>query len=1337
MKKLIFALTCLVLAVPCQARTIYVADDGSADFNTIQAAINDSNDGDTIIVADGTYTGQGNRDIDFKGLAITVRSTDPCDPNVVAATVIDCNGSSSDRHRAFYFHSGEGTDSIVSGLTITKGYGPDVGTGGPVQSRGGAILCTNASPSITHCIITGNRSGYEGGAIFCLNSGNPIISYCTVTGNSASWSGGSMYCISSNPKLTYCTFTGNSAGFYGGCITWTHQSNPMIRNCNFSNNWDQYAGCMYINNSNPIINHCIFMGNLSGSGSGAIRFYGGSNATISNCTISGNSGGYAGSIYCTSSSSPTISHCTIVGNTSSKSIGGIQSLDGCSPTVSHCIVWNNTGTEIGGGGTPAVSYSDVEGGYGGEGNIDADPCFVDPSSGDYHLLPHSPCIDAGDPCYSAVPGETDIDGEPRVIMSRVDIGADEFSCVASFIVIAPQEFEFVAYEGRTNPETQFLSIRNGGLGTLTWEVTEDCSWLEVDPSNGESTGEFNQVSVIVDISGLIADSYNCQLMISDPYAANNPRTVEVDLVVIGPILEVSAGAFEFSAYEGGANPNDQTLTISNSGGGTLNCEIIYDCNWLSVEPNSGSSTEEPNDVILSIDILGLAVGFYNCELIVSDPNAENSPQIVTVSLHVYDAEPELHVPSEYETIQSAVDAAGGGSVVVADGIYTGAGNRNINFKGKAITVLSENGPQNCIIDCEETYNTRGFIFNNGEDANSVLSGFTIKRGKTLYYGGGIYCNGSSPVIENCIIINNSVKNYNCGKSYGGGIYCESNSNPTIVWCIVRNNVVSGGGGLDFGMDGESGYGGGIFCSLDSWATIENCVVADNIAVGGNGFMMMDPVWGGDGCGGGIYGNVTINNTVIIRNTTLGGDGNYGGNGYGGGIYASSATINNGTISDNTATGGQNYPVGEGYSYGGGIYIEGGTTLTNCIFWANGATFGPEIYGSGLVLYSDIQAGYPGFGNIDADPCFADSSNDDYHLKSMAGRWDPNSESWLQDDVTSPCIDAGDPNSDWTAELWPHGKRINIGAYGGTPQASMSLSDVGKIADLNNDDSVDYVDLMLFIEKWPYHKFLLPEDLDRNGFVDFNDFALFGQQWSYLSSFEPGMTFQIDDCNMEGGLDLPSEEPNEPRFSVWVEGSYIHFEDLMYANCCPDELGLEKEINGNQITLYEIGYGGLCDCMCYFPIKATLGPFEDGTYTVEVYDNYGKLLGVVEVTIGQSSGPGITYQIEDCDQEASGVFTAEPPDLTRFTVTVDGLYIHFEDMMVANCCPDELGLEMTVEDSIITIYETEYTPGGCYCICDYPLTATLGPFEPGTYTLEVYEEWSGFIGSTTVVIDPPE
>ncbi|MHC4312873.1 MAG: hypothetical protein ACYSW3_10465 [Planctomycetota bacterium] len=87
----------------------------------------------------------------------------------------------------------------------------------------------------------------------------------------------------------------------------------------------------------------------------------------------------------------------------------------------------------------------------------------------------------------------------------------------------------------------------------------------------------------------------------------------------------------------------------------------------------------------------------------------------------------------------------------------------------------------------------------------------------------------------------------------------------------------------------------------------------------------------------------------------------------------------------------------------------------------------------IIPSGSVPVPFLGQGNIDADPCFADPCNGDYHLQSEAGRWEPNIESWVQDNVSSPCIDAGDPNSDWTAELWPHGKRINIGAYGGSWQ----------------------------------------------------------------------------------------------------------------------------------------------------------------------------------------------------------------------------------------------------------------------------------------------------------------
>ena len=174
---------------------------------------------------------------------------------------------------------------------------------------------------------------------------------------------------------------------------------------------------------------------------------------------------------------------------------------------------------------------------------------------------------------------------------------------------------------------------------------------------------------------------------------------------------------------------------------------------------------------------------------------------------------------------------------------------------------------------------------------------------------------------------------------------------------------------------------------------------------------------------------------------------------------------------------------------------GGQPVLNNIIWQN------EIYMSEYVWpeeydirFNNIQGGWEGEGNIDTDPLFADPANSDYHLKSQAGRWDPTSKSWVQDGATSPCIDAGDPSSDWDAELWPHGKRINMGAYGSTLQASMSLSTAGNAADSNNDDVVDVKDLVLLTDRWLADEVLLPEDINRDGLVNFPDFAELAQSW---------------------------------------------------------------------------------------------------------------------------------------------------------------------------------------------------------------------------------------------------
>lgn len=123
-----------------------------------------------------------------------------------------------------------------------------------------------------------------------------------------------------------------------------------------------------------------------------------------------------------------------------------------------------------------------------------------------------------------------------------------------------------------------------------------------------------------------------------------------------------------------------------------------------------------------------------------------------------------------------------------------------------------------------------------------------------------------------------------------------------------------------------------------------------------------------------------------------------------------------------------------------------------------------------ITYSNVRGNWPGDGNIDADPLFAGPANNDYHLKSQAGRWDPGSDTWVQDDVTSPCIDAGDPDSAIGLEPFPNGGVINMGAYGGRSQASKSyfgepVCQTIVAGDINGDCKVDYRDFVLLATHW--------------------------------------------------------------------------------------------------------------------------------------------------------------------------------------------------------------------------------------------------------------------------------
>jgi len=377
-----------------------------------------------------------------------------------------------------------------------------------------------------------------------------------------------------------------------------------------------------------------------------------------------------------------------------------------------------------------------------------------------------------------------------------------------------------------------------------------------------------------------------------------------------PMIALSEQIFRFMAWENGSDPEDQGMWLKNGGDGTLNFTITSEAPWLILVPDSGAASGSSFWVNLHVDSDQLAFGYHTTFVEVAGGEAGNSPRKVPVIVNI--RKPLVVDPADpavFATIQDAIDAAlDGETVTVKDGVYTGAGNKALTFGGKTITVRSERGPENTIIDCEN--DGRGIAFSGDETPDVVFEGFTIRNGQDDFGGGIFIGEHASPTIRNCIV-ENCTADWN-----GGGIMVNNYASPAFMDLVVRNNTAH--------------HGGGIYYS------------------GRNG--------------------LSLANALIVKNNAR--------LGQGGGIYLgmlAEVELTNVTIADNDA-----------YAGAGALHclLLSQVTLVNSIVWGNGAD-AIHTVGTVVATYCDIEGGYTGLENIDADPQFVDPAGGVYFLEPQS------------------------------------------------------------------------------------------------------------------------------------------------------------------------------------------------------------------------------------------------------------------------------------------------------------------------------------------------------------------
>ncbi|MBN1592442.1 MAG: right-handed parallel beta-helix repeat-containing protein, partial [Candidatus Coatesbacteria bacterium] len=899
---------------------------------------------------------------------------------------------------------------------------------GNVADRGGGIYMDDYSnPTLIDCMIIENRTQStegHGGGIYSYDC-SPTLIDCEISDNFATLGGGGIliYGAEAQPALVRCLISNNAAGDHGGGLCFG--CDLTLMDCQIINNVAETAegGGIYVTGGDPAISSCDISGNVALSGGGVYSWKYDGLLLLTNCLITDNSSDVGGGVMCAiydeKPTSISLSNCTIADNVASEENGGagVYCETSCDATLSNSIIWDNLANgesnEFGGDGSMVATYSDIEGGWEGEGNIDADPLFVQ----GYFLSQtaagqpeQSPCVDAGDDYSSEYGLNTLTTRTDRVPDSGiVDMGY-HYSTVV-------HHDDPVLSDGDVDPEsgttrTTFKYSVNyyqdeGYIPSLIKvfidnDESHDMTLDDGDPADGTYIYE----------TSLSAGDHTFYFYCEDELggADRDPHSGHYD----GPSALQDDGEY----YVDGANGDDNDNGLSWSHAFKTIQQGMRAC--------STGTEEEPNIIHVAANTYNENVTFRGYVTMLGGYPPGGGTRDPDVNTTTIDGGRTDRAVAIYKDLCVSIDG------------FTITGGKAENGGG-ILCELSTFQINDCLISENQATKQGGGIYvKSCDDGDSRIDGCTISDNYASNYGGGICIIGATSIISSCHISNNSTK------LSGGGIYVDE-CEPKIRYCTIEGNSVSVVSNSET-SDTEAS-GGGVSFIWSEHPEIRDCVIRKNSVHAENRY---NQGFTTKACGGGIYSEysgpivtdcVVLDNDIEAISHSIYGsskDENSPACGYGMGLaYGAgmcfwdaylvsyneyvSPYVWNCLVAQNelSAHGTQTGRMGGGicvqslYSLNSphikcstivdndanGLFIDNpsnnsfwGTTLENSILWSNGVDVDGMMCSK--ISHCDIEDGdcEGDSGNFSEDPLFVDG----YYLSQTASG----------QSQQSPCVDAG-------------------------------------------------------------------------------------------------------------------------------------------------------------------------------------------------------------------------------------------------------------------------------------------------------------------------------------------